>query len=140
MSFGWSPTGTFVNPGKSTSVSVTTLGEKMRRLIGTGDMPLSLQYRRKSRHPRQRTHLRSCQSSAPYHAQSRLVSSRSHETFVLVSVEIRPIRPGWLRCFALLRSRFSPVDDVSVAIPRGVSSLFQNLLVGNLAPLYSAKR
>ena len=34
MSLGWSPTGTFVNPGKSTSVSVRTLGSKMHKLMG----------------------------------------------------------------------------------------------------------
>ena len=39
MSRGWSPTGTFVKPGKSTRVSVSTLGEKIRRLIGSGEMP-----------------------------------------------------------------------------------------------------
>ena len=39
ISFGWSPTGTLVRPGRSTSVRVRTLGEKIRRLIGTGDMP-----------------------------------------------------------------------------------------------------
>ena len=38
MSLGWSPTGTFVNPGKLTSVSVRTLGEKMRKLMGCGEM------------------------------------------------------------------------------------------------------
>jgi hypothetical protein len=39
MSFGWSPTGTLVKPGKSTRVRVRTLGEKMRRLMGCGEMP-----------------------------------------------------------------------------------------------------
>jgi hypothetical protein len=39
ISFGWSPTGTFVRPGKSTKVRVRTLGEKIRRLIGTGEIP-----------------------------------------------------------------------------------------------------
>lgn len=39
MSLGWSPTGTFVRPGKSTRVSVSTLGENMRRLMGCGEIP-----------------------------------------------------------------------------------------------------
>jgi len=39
MSFGWSPTGTLVRPGKSTSVRVRTLGEKIRRFMGTGEIP-----------------------------------------------------------------------------------------------------
>lgn len=39
ISRGWSPTGTFVRPGKSTSVSVRTFGEKMRRLMGRGERP-----------------------------------------------------------------------------------------------------
>lgn len=30
---------TFVRPGRSTIVSVRTLGEKIRRLIGSGEMP-----------------------------------------------------------------------------------------------------
>ena len=30
MSLGWSPTGTFIDPGKSTGVSVRTLSEKMQ--------------------------------------------------------------------------------------------------------------
>jgi hypothetical protein len=34
MSRGWSPTGTLVRPGRSTRVSVRTLGEYMRRLMG----------------------------------------------------------------------------------------------------------
>lgn len=39
ISRGWSPTGTLVNPGRSTRVRVRTLGEKIRRLMGFGDMP-----------------------------------------------------------------------------------------------------
>ena len=39
ISLGWSPTGTFVKPGRSTRVKVRTLGEKILKLIGTGDMP-----------------------------------------------------------------------------------------------------
>lgn len=42
ISLGWSPTGTFVRPGRSTSVRVRTLGEYIRRLIGAGDMPAFL--------------------------------------------------------------------------------------------------
>ena len=42
ISFGWSPTGTFVKPGRSTRVSVTTFGENMRRLMGCGEMPAFL--------------------------------------------------------------------------------------------------
>jgi len=34
ISFGWSPTGTLVRPGRSTKVKVRTFGEKIRRLIG----------------------------------------------------------------------------------------------------------
>ena len=41
ISLGWSPTGTFINPGKSTSVSVRTLGEKMPKLIGCVEMTAS---------------------------------------------------------------------------------------------------
>lgn len=40
ISRGWSPTGTLVRPGKSTRVKVKTLGEKIRKLIGLGEMPL----------------------------------------------------------------------------------------------------
>ena len=39
MSCGWSPTGTFVTPGRSTRVRVTTLGEKILRRIGSGQIP-----------------------------------------------------------------------------------------------------
>ena len=39
MFWAWSPTGTFVNPGKSTGVSVRTLSEKIRKLMGCGDIP-----------------------------------------------------------------------------------------------------
>ena len=39
ISLGWSPTGTFVKPGRSTRVRVRTLGEYIRRLIGAGEMP-----------------------------------------------------------------------------------------------------
>lgn len=39
ISFGWSPTGTFVSPGRSTSVNVRTFGENMRRLMGCGEIP-----------------------------------------------------------------------------------------------------
>jgi hypothetical protein len=39
ISRGWSPTGTFVSPGRSTRVRVRTLGEYMRRLMGAGEMP-----------------------------------------------------------------------------------------------------
>ena len=39
MSRGWSPTGTLVRPGRSTSVRVRTLGEYIRRLMGAGEMP-----------------------------------------------------------------------------------------------------
>ena len=42
ISRGWSPTGTFVRPGKSTRVRVRTLGEYIRRLIGCGDIPAFL--------------------------------------------------------------------------------------------------
>ena len=39
ISLGWSPTGTFVRPGRSTRVRVRTLGEYIRRLMGCGEMP-----------------------------------------------------------------------------------------------------
>jgi hypothetical protein len=39
ISLGWSPTGTLVKPGKSTKVSVRTLGEYIRKLIGAGEIP-----------------------------------------------------------------------------------------------------
>jgi hypothetical protein len=39
MSRGWSPTGTLVRPGKSTKVKVKTLGEKIRKLMGLGEIP-----------------------------------------------------------------------------------------------------
>jgi hypothetical protein len=39
ISRGWSPTGTLVRPGRSTRVRVRTLGEKIRRLMGLGEMP-----------------------------------------------------------------------------------------------------
>mmetsp|Transcript_109038 Transcript_109038/g.170488 ORF Transcript_109038/g.170488 Transcript_109038/m.170488 type:complete len:209 (+) Transcript_109038:1727-2353(+) len=39
ISLGWSPVGTFVNPGKSTSVKSITLGEKMLSKIGSSLMP-----------------------------------------------------------------------------------------------------
>jgi hypothetical protein len=42
ISRGWSPTGTRVTPGRSTSVRVRTFGEKTRRLMGTGEMPAFL--------------------------------------------------------------------------------------------------
>ena len=42
ISRGWSPTGTFVRPGRSTSVRVRTLGENIRRLIGCGEIPAFL--------------------------------------------------------------------------------------------------
>lgn len=42
MSLGWSPTGTRVTPGKSTSVKVRTFGEYIRRLIGIGEIPAFL--------------------------------------------------------------------------------------------------
>ena len=42
ISLGWSPTGTFVKPGRSTRVRVRTFGEKILRLIGNGDMPAFL--------------------------------------------------------------------------------------------------
>ena len=41
MSQGWSPMGTFINPGKSTSVSVRTLGDKMPKLIGCVEITAS---------------------------------------------------------------------------------------------------
>jgi len=40
ISRGWSPTGTLVRPGRSTSVRVRTLGEKILRLIGFGEIPV----------------------------------------------------------------------------------------------------
>lgn len=40
MSDGWSPTGTFVIPGRSTRVMVRTLGEKILRRICFSEMPL----------------------------------------------------------------------------------------------------
>jgi hypothetical protein len=40
MSGGWSPTGTLVNPGKSTNVIVRTFGDTIRRRIGSDEMQL----------------------------------------------------------------------------------------------------
>jgi len=40
ISEGWSPTGTFVMPGRSTSVISRTLGEKIFNLICLSDTPL----------------------------------------------------------------------------------------------------
>ena len=40
MSTGWSPTGTRVMPGKSTSVIVSTCGEQIFRRICFSDTPL----------------------------------------------------------------------------------------------------
>lgn len=40
MSLGWSPTGTFVMPGKSTNVMFNTLGEKIFNRICFSDIPL----------------------------------------------------------------------------------------------------
>eukprot|EP00890_Picochlorum_soloecismus_P001057 jgi/Picsp_1/1952/NSC_05418-R1_---NA--- len=42
ISSGWSPTGTRVIPGKSTSVMVRTRGEKIRNRIGSLDMLFSV--------------------------------------------------------------------------------------------------
>ncbi|OMH82127.1 hypothetical protein AX774_g4397 [Zancudomyces culisetae] len=39
ISLGWSPTGTLVSPGKSTSVKVSTFGEYTHRFIGSGEIP-----------------------------------------------------------------------------------------------------
>ena len=39
MSEGWSPTGTLVIPGRSTRVRLSTLGEYILRLIGSGQIP-----------------------------------------------------------------------------------------------------
>lgn len=39
ISFGWSPTGTFVIPGKSMRVRLTTLWEKIFSEIGRGEIP-----------------------------------------------------------------------------------------------------
>ena len=40
MSSGWSPTGTLVIPGRSIRVKLRTCGEKIRRRMGSGLMPL----------------------------------------------------------------------------------------------------
>lgn len=40
ISEGWSPTGTFVMPGKSTKVMSRTFGEKIFKCIGLSEMPL----------------------------------------------------------------------------------------------------
>ena len=40
MSGGWSPTGTLVSPGRSTSVIVSTFGDTMRNRIGSEDIQL----------------------------------------------------------------------------------------------------
>ena len=68
MSLGRSPTGTFVNPGKSTSVSVRTLGEKIRKLMGCGEMPSLLP------------------SWPPYHEPSR------NESFKIITLFIREMK------------------------------------------------
>lgn len=39
ISEGWSPTGTLVIPGKSTNVRLITCGEKIFKLIGSGQIP-----------------------------------------------------------------------------------------------------
>jgi len=40
MSLGWSPTGTFVNPGKSTNVRSKTFFENILIIIGYLEIPL----------------------------------------------------------------------------------------------------
>ena len=39
MSSGWSPIATFVMPGRSTRVKVSTFGEYIRRWMGSGQIP-----------------------------------------------------------------------------------------------------
>ena len=80
ISFGWSPTGTFVKPGRSTRVSVTTFGENMRRLMGCGEMPAF------------------CPSSPRCRARSRRVSCRSRRTSGRGGAGTRPTRPRSRPC------------------------------------------
>lgn len=39
MSWGWSPTGTLVIPGRSTKDRLTTCGEKILSWMGSWEMP-----------------------------------------------------------------------------------------------------